>query len=254
MRKMVSVLLFASCFATAPEQYTATSGYNLHNIEGWKVLVNKELSQQREEAATQVLRLLEHQLYQISRVVPADALCRLQEVQIWVEYKNKDVKCMCYHPSRRWLTENGFNPDKAEGVEIGNAESFLKWTVGQPWMVLHELAHSYHHRVLGYDKPEIKEAYRRAVADGKYDRVLDIFGNTRRAYALNNDQEYFAETSEAYFGTNDIYPFVKSELAQHDPNMYDLLERLWARPVESDKTKRKDPNIPAEKAAEKPED
>ena len=44
---------------------------------------------------------------------------------------------------------------------------------------------------------------------------------------MNNDQEYFAESTEAFFGTNDFYPFVRSELQQHDPNMYQLLKKLW---------------------------
>jgi hypothetical protein len=39
--------------------------------------------------------------------------------------------------------------------------------------------------------------------------------------------EYFAEATEAFFGTNDFYPFVRSELKQHDPQMYDLLRKLW---------------------------
>ena len=29
--------------------------------------------------------------------------------------------------------------------------------------------------------------------------------------------EYFAEASEAYFGTNDFFPFVRIELRRHDP-------------------------------------
>jgi hypothetical protein len=39
--------------------------------------------------------------------------------------------------------------------------------------------------------------------------------------------EYFAEQSEALFGTNDFFPFVRSELEQHDPRMFALLKRLW---------------------------
>jgi Mlc titration factor MtfA (ptsG expression regulator) len=48
-----------------------------------------------------------------------------------------------------------------------------------------------------------------------------------RAYAMSNAKEYFAESSEAYFGRNDFYPFTRAELKEHDPQMYDLLERLW---------------------------
>lgn len=48
-----------------------------------------------------------------------------------------------------------------------------------------------------------------------------------RACAMSNAKEYFAESSEAYFGRNDFYPFTRAELKEHDPQMYDLLERLW---------------------------
>jgi hypothetical protein len=39
--------------------------------------------------------------------------------------------------------------------------------------------------------------------------------------------EYFAETTEAFFGTNDFFPFVRSELRRHDPGGYELLKKLW---------------------------
>ena len=48
-----------------------------------------------------------------------------------------------------------------------------------------------------------------------------------------NAKEYFAEASEAYFGTNDFYPFVRAELKKHDPEMFRLLEKLW-HPVAPD--------------------
>jgi hypothetical protein len=57
--------------------------------------------------------------------------------------------------------------------------------------------------------------------------VLHVRGEKRRHYALNNDQEYFAEATEAYFGTNDFYPFVRGELKEHDPKMVELLEAVW---------------------------
>ncbi|MFH1718606.1 MAG: hypothetical protein ABIF19_14725 [Planctomycetota bacterium] len=45
--------------------------------------------------------------------------------------------------------------------------------------------------------------------------------------AKESYQEYFAECSEAFFGTNDFYPFVRSELKQHDLQMHELLVKLW---------------------------
>lgn len=39
--------------------------------------------------------------------------------------------------------------------------------------------------------------------------------------------EYFAETTEAYFTRNDFFPFNRAELQSHDPEMLQLLEKLW---------------------------
>ena len=94
-------------------------------------------------------------------------------------------------------------------------------------MVLHELAHAYHHRVLGYDNPDIRAAYERAVASKTYESVLRYNGRMERAYALNNDQEYFAELTEAFFGQNDFYPLVRAEVMRHDPEMHKTLKMLW---------------------------
>ena len=55
------------------------------------------------------------------------------------------------------------------------------------------------------------------------------FRARERAYGMNNPQEYFAELTEAYFGTNDFYPFVKPELAEHDAQGYAAIESLWRR-------------------------
>ena len=213
-------------FASAGE-FTPTSGYDRQMIEGWSVLVNKDLSEGHPKLARNTLRQLRVQLYQIKRVVPEEALKDIQDVPIWVEHDAPKHACMCYHPSRQWLENNGFNPDKEASVEIANAENFLKWTIGQPWMVLHELAHGYHHKVVGHDSDELKKTYENMKAGGRYETVLHISGRMKRAYALNNDKEYFAECSEAFFGTNDFYPFVRSELKEHDPEMHDLLRKLW---------------------------
>ena len=67
--------------------------------------------------------LYKHQLYQITRTVPDEALAELRAVPIWVEYKAPRHRCMCYHPSEDWLRSHGFNPDKQCSVEIANAEN-----------------------------------------------------------------------------------------------------------------------------------
>jgi len=166
-------------------------------------------------------------LYRIERVVPDKAVGELKKVVLWLEHDNPKGRHAHYHPSVEWLKANGYNPDKAKGVEFGSARSFLNGVRHQPWMVLHELAHSYHDRVLGFDHPKVKEAYEAAKQSGKYEKVLIWNGHVGRHYAMTDCKEYFAENTEAFFGTNDIYPFVKAELKQHDPTMYVLLAELW---------------------------
>jgi hypothetical protein len=208
--------------------FEPTSDYVVKHVEGWDVLVSRRLLRKGErELGERTLRLLGDHLYRITRAVPPGALANLRRIPIWVELAEGHHPCMCYHPSADWLREHGMNPQKARCVEIANAKNFLSWTRQQPWMVLHELAHGYHDQVLGFDNAEVRACYQSAV-DGKlYDSVLHYDGKKVRAYALTDEKEYFAECTEAYFGTNDFYPFVRAELKQHDPRMYDLLEKLW---------------------------
>ena len=218
---------FAVSISPGDPPFEPTSCYEIRAMEGWKVYVNRQLLGEEKEVGEQALALLRVKLFDVTRTVPPVALAKLREIPIWLEFEDEGVTCACYHPSREWLVQHGFNPEKERSVEIGDAKRFLRWTLDQPSMVLHELAHGYHHRVLGYENAEVKQAYEAAVKSGKYEKVLHYDGKTVKAYALNNPQEYFAELSEAYFGVNDFYPFVRAELKVHDPGGYALLERVW---------------------------
>jgi hypothetical protein len=209
--------------------YDPTDAYELQNIEGWNVRVNKHLSIEKPELAAKTLKLLDMHLYQITRVVPAPAVAKLQKVTIWVELHDRLVPCMCYHPDLGWVMENGLNPAKVKCVELGNPKNFLTWTVHQPWMVLHELSHAYHDQYLpeGYNNPEIAKTYQNAKDHDLYKCILRNSGRSETAYAMNNAMEYYAETSEAFFGVNDFFPFNRAELKLHDPQGYEMMVKEW---------------------------
>jgi len=215
--------------ADDPKPYDPTSAYEPREIEGWTVRVHRRLIQER-DLCDRVLRLTAHQLYQTAREVPEGPLKRLRQIPIWVERHHPRHPCACYHADRSWLIANGFNPDKTGAVEIANPENFLSWSRQQPWMLLHELAHGYHDQVLTFEEPRIKAAHAAMVKGGRYESVLHINGSLRRHYALTNPTEYFAESTEAFFGTNDFYPFVRAELEKHDPEMHRLLQEIWEVP------------------------
>ena len=120
------------------------------------------------------------------------------------------------------------DPAKAKCVEFSMIPKFEKEIIRMPMLLLHELAHAFHSQQLGYKHSEVLKAYRRAKASKTYDLVKRKNSKPQVAYAMNNQMEYFAETTEAYFGENDFYPFNRVDLKKHDPVMYQLLARIWA--------------------------
>jgi hypothetical protein len=204
-------------------------------IEGWTVLVSERLLTKDKAATAKALELLRVQLKEIVREMPASAVAKLREVTLWFSPEYPGVKPRAeYHPGAGWLRDHGRDPAMVKSVEFTDVRNFEAETHRMPNFTLHELAHAYHDRVLarGFDNAEIKTAYERAKASKSYDKVERWFGNVRsntfeRAYAMTSPQEYFAESTEALFSRNDFFPFNRDELKQHDPEMAELLGKLW---------------------------
>jgi len=209
--------------------YDPQSVYEQQSIHGFTVLLSPQLLAQARTAAD-VRAELARQFAEVADVVPASAVSALRNVRVWVEWSRRPDAGAEFHVSQTWLEKNGYNPAKAGGIEISNSLNFVSWSrAEQPCMVLHELAHAYHFLVLGERHPEIAAAYRQAVEGRSYESVDYAGGGRRRAYALVDEKEYFAELSEAYFCRNDYYPYTRADLQQHDPVGYELLQRLWGK-------------------------
>jgi hypothetical protein len=211
-----------------------TFSYETRMIDGWTVHVSRVLLETNAVVTGHALELLSSQLEYISRKVPSSAVAELRGMPLWLspEYPGITPRAE-YHPNAGWLREHGRDPSMAKGIEFTNVRIFEAETKRMPVFVLHELAHAYHDRVLpkGFANSEIRAAYDHAKASGRYDRVdrRDAQGriSSGRAYALTNPQEYFAETTEAYFGTNDFFPFDREQLKQADPVGFALMENMW---------------------------
>jgi hypothetical protein len=227
------LVALVTCGAESSLPGASVAAHETNCIEGWTVLVNERL--QDKAATAKALELLRAQLQEIVRVVPAAAVAKLREVTLWFSPEYPGVKPSAeYHPGAGWLREHGRDPAMVKGIEFTDVRNFEAETRRMPNFTLHELAHAYQDRVLagGFENAEIKAAYERARASRTYDRVERWFGNGRsntfeRAYAMTNPMEYFAETTEAFFSRNDFFPFNRDELKQHDPEMEELLARLW---------------------------
>ena len=204
----------------------------IRDVEGWQVHVDIALLQgEAEPVGRQALRNLSNKLYDVKQVVPADKIKELQKVPIYLDHRHK-LGAMQYHPGAGWLRGNGYDPAMVKAVHIPRAQGLINAIKRnrQPWVILHELAHAYHDRVIGFDHEPIIQAYDRVVAAKIYESVLLIDGKDVRHYALSNHKEFFAEMTECYFATNDFYPFVRAELKQYDPRTYKMLSEVWGPP------------------------
>jgi hypothetical protein len=211
--------------------------YESRMIRGWSVFIRLELLADEKRAETEKgLLLITQQLQDIEQLVPPKALARLRKVPLWLSppYANARPRAE-YHPGADWLKANGRNPAMAKGVEFTDVAHLDKEVLRMPLLTLHELAHAYHDQVLGFDHPGIKACYDRAVASKSYDKVSRKNWEGKitegvRAYAMTNPMEYFSETTEAFFGKNDFFPYDRKELEAHDPAMVTVLKQVWGAP------------------------
>ena len=136
---------------------------------------------------------------------------------------------MQYHPSRGWLERNGHDTRLAKKVHITRADQLLsrEQMLKHPAVILHELAHGYHDQILGFEHPAVIDAFEAAKSAGTYEKVMLYTGRQVRHYGLSNHKEYIAEGTEAYFYRNDFFPFVRGELIEHDPKLYEVLKEVW---------------------------
>ena len=201
------------------------------DIEGWQVSIDPEmLSEVNRDVGEEALKSLANHLQRVRYIVPADRVETLRKMPIWIDWHH-ELNNMQYHPNRGWLVGHNYDSRLTKHVHIPRAKQLLdrrQWAK-HPYCILHELAHAYHDQVLGFEEPRIKETFEKMKAEGLYDKVLVHTGREVKHYALSNHKEYFAESTEAYFGVNDFYPFVRAELNQHDPRMYSLLQEIWGK-------------------------
>lgn len=230
MSRLLFLLLLASpANAADPPKPTA---HTKREIAGWAVRVDDRLLGGPDaDLGTRAVKLLEAQLQVIAVTVPEDRLKELRTVPIWLDRTHGKLVPAQYHPSADWLTGNGYAKELARCVHVPDAAYFAsaRHQRHQPSAMLHELAHAYHDQVLDFDNAEVKAAWERFAAGGRYKAVLHIDGTKRSHYGLTNEKEFFAEMTESYLGRNDFFPFNSAELRQEEPEVFRLMEKVWGK-------------------------
>ena len=206
------------------DKFEPTSSYEHFEVEGWAVRISNDYSNHPDKKKL-ILNEIKQQLKAINNTVPPSALSKLKRTIFWIEYQSRPKKGASYHPNRDWLIKHEYNPEKAGGIEL--QFNFYLWRKEQPWIALHELAHAYHHKHVGYDNAMVLQAFEKARLSLRYNSVQHVNGSTKKAYAMNNKKEYFAELSEAYFGYNDHEPLERNALKNFDPIGFKMVQTVW---------------------------
>jgi len=207
----------------------------VRQIRGWTLRIDERLIAKDAASVEKAVVILDAQLAKVERLVPAKAVERLRSVPLYFSLPYPDRRPTAeYHGGLAWVKQVGREIALAKAIEFTNVDRFEPEIRRMPVLVLHELAHAYHDQVIpgGYQNKAILRAFQQAKAAGTYDAVKRWTGEKyadkpSKAYAMNNQMEYFAESTESYFDRNDFEPFNRAELLAKDPDMLKVVEKIW---------------------------
>lgn len=139
--------------------------YIQENICGWTVHIHDKIQGQDLQ---QFRETLCGDLDKIVKLLPGNCMPTLMKKHIYMSLTstylndfgdNEKGRGMCYHMSPEWLSGHGNDPKKAGCIEMYQLSDYIEWRSQQPFMVLHELSHSYHHENDGKLDGPIDAAY-----------------------------------------------------------------------------------------------
>jgi hypothetical protein len=227
--------------APKPKTQPVRIEHRIQEIEGWKVHVDTSLLEgEHKETGDLALRIVSQRLHQIALRLPAGPVAKMREVPIYLD-RNHPLGNAHYHPSADWLEERGYDPAMAKAVHITGAASLIREarSPNAGSVLLHELAHAYHERVLGFGNEKIIRVYKQFCDSRKFDRTPHVSGRRMPHYGLTDHKEYFAEMTETFFVGNGYFPFNHYQLHGEHPESYELIATIWGTdikpPVTDDK-------------------
>ena len=226
------------------KEYTVDQyGYATFQHQGFTFKIKQTVVNR--EAAKKAIERMKADLDNIVSFCPEAALKVMKKRAIWMEENNTaNSSAAWYHRFADYPASIGDLSAKGKCLEITNYNYYVSWTAqNQPYMVFHELSHLYHDQGLGGStNVTINNAYKNAKNSGIYKKnyyrfnvkdpqskwiQTDTPAHPNQSYCLNDEWEYFAEMSEAYWGENDYYPFNYEQLKKHDPTAFAAMEKIW---------------------------
>lgn len=207
--------------------------HQTREVEGWTVHIDPELLEgEHKETGDLALRILGERLHEITLMLPGEPVAKLKEVPVYLD-RAHPLGNAHYHPDGGWLERHGYDPAMAKAVHFTGAASLIREARSphRTSVVLHELAHAYHDRVLGFDHPGVLAGYQAFCDSRLFDQVATVGGTTRPHYGLTDHKEFFAEMTETFFVGNGYDPFNHLQLHRKHLQTYELIARLWGSDI-----------------------
>jgi hypothetical protein len=213
--------------------------YVITNLNGWSVHLEQELAEDQRELADKATQRLAEKLQMVLSLVPPQTHARLRRLPIFLllgeeskkegrdngaEYFQKQAPDYWNWTDRRW----------GSSLVIYSARNYVwlsdEWAVR---LLIHELAHAWHLEQWPEEQEDILAAWKHARANNLYLNVKAVNGTViPRAYSIDNQLEYFAELSCAFFWRGEYEPFDRKALQTYDPVGVAMLRKMWGVPVE----------------------
>jgi hypothetical protein len=198
-------------FGTSGDEPTV---YKTVRALGWKIKINSKFYEGDTSILRKSFKLFGEELTAINDILPKRALDKLYGVVFWLEDESKLSGHTGMYIGRG-------------GIVVSVTQYYAFKTSDNEWVIMHELAHAYHDRVIGFDDEKIIRTYKLIKQAGLYKDVQHRLSSYAHGYALKNAHEYFAEISTCYFGINNYYPHDRADLRHYDPIGYALVEEMW---------------------------
>jgi hypothetical protein len=228
----------------------AAPDHDIITRHGFTIYIEKRISILPRSEYRALTETLARDLERDVAAFPVEKRKILQETPIWVDWDNTghpalrnfdfQSRLAFYMPLRSEIGE--FGKTRRGGIVLSAYYCFEKKVTllyfdqyYEGWLV-HELSHSYHDRVLGFEKESVKLAFKSAKDRGLYGLVDTKFPSDQPgkpiiqkaySYAGTNHDEYFAELSTSYLANRSSYPYNRADLKKYDPVGYALMVEVW---------------------------
>jgi len=184
------------------------------DVVGWLVALPMELLTTEPLLAEHLIVQLDSDLNQINALLPENSLDLLRSVRLVVELDA--------------MNPLGFYSGGWGEIHLVRAEGYLALEEYSTALLVHELAHAWHHLALGWSDPSIQEAYDEAMEAGLYGSPPPEWLHSAVGdYAGRNSKEYFAVLSSAWFLFSHHSPYDREGLLEHDPVGALVVEAAW---------------------------